>query len=881
MVRPQLALATELPCATGRFLKMDKQSRLFFAFAGAALLAGCTDSSARGVPNGGADAGGDRGAPAAAGISGRVEVGDGGAPAASAGISGKVEVGEGGAPGIGGSAGGALSGGTGGEAGGRANSGGPGAGMGSSGTVETGGGGGGAGVPLDPCAGIMCKWGTTCAAGECVLPACSGNLGLPAPTPPAAGKGPVSAVVADLDGDGQLDLAVANRDSNDVSVLIGRGDGRFAAPVSYATGLAPRSIVAADLNGDGKLDLVTANAASGDLSVFVGQGAGQFGTPTSYETPPGALSVAVGDLNGDGKPDLAIATLDAGNSRVSTLINRGDGSFFKATRYLVTGTLSSLAMADLDGDGKMDLAVSRSDSQSYLQKNTVSVLFNAGDGSFTSPREFDSGSVSHFVLVADLNDDGRPDLALANYEGSEQGAPPNVSVLLNLGGQNFSVPVSYDVGPHPQAIVARDLNNDGKLDLAIAHAGSDHITTLLNLGRGVFQAASSIAIYSWVELDFTLGAGDFNGDGSVDLVTTDSRDIAIWLNRGAAFDMPTSYSGGWHYFYSTSANAVAAGDLNGDDKPDIAVGGGDGDIGLLFNRGDGTFAAATKFSAGQTPQAIAIGDLNGDGKPDLATADHNSSDVSVLLNAGRGTFATTLHYPAGEGAKSLAMSDLDGDGKFDLVVGHYSTGIVSVLINRGHDFAPFTNYTAGKGSNSVALGDLNGDGKPDLAVTSQESNDVGVLINQGDGMFSAGVSYAVGLSPEALVLADVDTNGTLDVLVVNRGSDSASVLLNSGAGVLLPAVEYRTGKWPFAITMGDLNGDHKPDLIVANLYSADLSVLLNTGDGTFSASARYAPGFDYRALAVSDFNGDGRPDIAVADGDNVDVLWNRCLRESK
>jgi hypothetical protein len=182
---------------------------------------------------------------------------------------------------------------------------------------------------------------------------------------------PVSVAIGDLNGDGKPDLATANPDPNAVSVLVNRGDGSFQAKLDYETGNRPRSVAIGDLNGDDKPDLATANFDSGNgktVSVLLNRGDGSFQAKLDYATGLGPASVAIGDLNGDGKPDLATGNPD--EYAVSVLVNRGDGGFQAKLDYATGRGPASVAIGDLNGDDKPDLATANSDDE------TVSVLLN-------------------------------------------------------------------------------------------------------------------------------------------------------------------------------------------------------------------------------------------------------------------------------------------------------------------------------------------------------------------------------------------------------------------------------------------------------------------------------------------------------------------------
>ena len=226
----------------------------------------------------------------------------------------------------------------------------------------------------------------------------------------------------------------------------------FAGPRFYGAGSFTRSVAIGDLNGDGKLDLA---AAAGDdvfpnVSVLLNRGDGSFRPYRDYEAGKYATSVAVGDLNGDGKLDLATGNGDT----VSVFLNRGDGSF-RAKRDYGTGGGTSIAVGDLNGDGKLDLATTG--------LNIVSVLINRGDGSFQAKVDYATGRAPTSVAIGDLDGDDRPDLATANYN------PSTVSVLANRGDGSFRPKVDYGTGSGPLSVAIGDLNGDGKPDLASAN----------------------------------------------------------------------------------------------------------------------------------------------------------------------------------------------------------------------------------------------------------------------------------------------------------------------------------------------------------------------------------------------------------------------------
>ena len=299
----------------------------------------------------------------------------------------------------------------------------------------------------------------------------------------ATGSQPVDVVAADFNGDGKLDLATANLSDDSVGVLLGQGDGTFASPSSWPTGQWPGSLRAVDLNGDGHPDLAVANADSNDVSILLGNGDGTFAPQTRYPVGGYPLDLAVGDFNGDGRPDLATANEDSDD--VSILSSNADGSYGPEVRLdLGTGQAPppislaapdltplplSLVAADLDGDGKQDLAVSYLHESSPVYQDLLGVLLGNGDGTF-QPLRTTPAVVNPFGLLrtADVNGDGIPDLVDASPGGA---ATQDLAVLLGLGDGTFGEPQRYNVGCGPYYLASGDFNSDGQTDLVASTIG--------------------------------------------------------------------------------------------------------------------------------------------------------------------------------------------------------------------------------------------------------------------------------------------------------------------------------------------------------------------------------------------------------------------------
>jgi hypothetical protein len=630
-----------------------------------------------------------------------------------------------------------------------------------------------------------------------------------------------------------LQSADCNGNGFDDSMDIAAQDFGFVSERPVASGNSP---ILVDLNGDGNIDLATSQSGGG-VQILLGNGTGTFRDAVNYTVPVQVASsdppvLVAADLDGDGKPDLAMANGCRGcgvRGQVSLLLNRGDGTFADAVSYPTGNNPQLLIAADLNADGKLDL-VSGGGGSNNLGSNDIVVLLNNGDGKFRDALPIADGSGMWFLIAADLNNDGKPDLAAAD----EYSDPMLVKVLLNRGDGVFIDTESYPAGVHfRHSLIAADLNGDAYPEIVTSSGDFGQVSILDNQGDGTFGVRALDAI-------------------------------------------------GWN-----PRNLIAP-DLNSDGKPDLAWHDEDLITGVIrlsvrINQGDGTFKDGIRYYTRGSKFLIAA-DLSGDGRPDLATANGGSGDVSILLNQGDGTFQDAEYYPVGGNPCLLIAADLNGDGKLDLAIADYG-GALWVRLNQGDGvFRDSLSYPVGSGwshPGAVAV-DLNEDGRPDF-VTTWSSN-VSILLNHGNGTLHDAVDYAVGAGAGSLIAADLDNDGTPDVATANygcfscnpRAPASISVLLNRGDGTLLESVNHSVGYGAADLIVTDLNADGKADLMTSTgcidcnpPVPAGVTVLLNKGDGNFQNPGDYSvsmgPGsvIAYHSLIAADFNDDGLPDLAM------------------
>lgn len=335
----------------------------------------------------------------------------------------------------------------------------------------------------------------------------------------------------------------------------------------------------------------------------------------------------------------------------------------------------SVIVSDINGDGAPDIVVTNTAA------DNATVLLNGGTGTFLlQPNVPSFGGLSPYsVTAADLNNDGRQDLAVANYEAD------SIGLLLNQGNNKFNAQVRYSMptGSSPRSISAADVNNDGRPDLVVANSGSDEIAVFLNNGNGIFANRVSYAL-SVGAAPYSVALGDVNGDGKVDIVVANSgaHNAAVLLNTGnGAFASSVPYSTG----ANSSPRSVALADVNNDGQLDIVVANTLAEnVAVLLNLGTGAFAAATTYStgAGSAPSAVVVGDMNNDGKVDIVVANYGADTVGVLFQSVGGLFAKLASFTTGSGSSpsSVAVADVNVDGQLDIVVANYGADNVGVLL---------------------------------------------------------------------------------------------------------------------------------------------------------------------------------------------------------
>ncbi len=523
-----------------------------------------------------------------------------------------------------------------------------------------------------------------------------------------------------------------------------------------------------------------------------------FGSAVAYSSGGSAHSIIVADVNGDGKLDLLLATYTG----AGVLLGNGDGTFQTVRSYSSSAyDASSLAVGDLNGDGTPDLVVAYQQLSETTQEGAVVVFLGNGAGYFQATRSYDSGGIhAAGVALADVNGDGKLDIVVTNVcpFNNGCGTEGTLSVLLGNGDGTFQAAETYGTGGlFPTSVVVADVNGDGKPDLVVGDVASfsnsqGSVAVLLGNGNGTFQTAR------------TYGSGGSN-----------------------------TY---------ISAASIAVADVNGDGKADVVVSSeciddvcDQGAVGVLLGDGDGTFQTVQTYgSGGYGASGVAVADVNGDGKLDLLVANdcatgslcklgfqaNSDGAIGVLLGDGDGIFQTAQTYDSGGwGSSGVAVGNLNGDGKLDLLAANAcgttcvgGTGVVGVLLS--NDDRPTTITTLSTSADPMMPNQTvtytatvqSTSGKPIAGTVAFEDSWIPVdTVSLSAGQATYNTSYArTGLHPITAVYSGdpnnaVSTSNTLVESITSMQTKTTTTLATSGSPSFIgqPVTLVATVTWNY------------------------------------------------------------------------------------
>ncbi|MBD2005175.1 MULTISPECIES: DUF4347 domain-containing protein [Cyanophyceae] len=690
------------------------------------------------------------------------------------------------------------------------------------------------------------------------------NFVLPVSFAPATNFGvgtePSSLVVGDFNGDKILDLVTANLESDNVSVLLGKGDGTFNSASNISVGSGPYSVAIGDINGDKILDLATANYNSYTSSILLGKGDGTFNSPSNVSHQQFPYSVGIGDFNGDGKGDLVTAK-NSDYNNISVSLSNGDGTFKSANNTSIGNGPRFVAIGDINGDGKADLAI-----PNYFSKD-VSVLLSNGDGTFKSSSQLSVGSSFFSVAIGDINGDGKADLATANFQSSN-----NVSVFLGKGDGTFNTASNLSAGSYPYSVAIGDIDGDGKADLVTADAYSDTASVLLGNGDGTFNSASNFRVGS---LPQYVAIGDFNGDGKLDLATANyrSNNVSVLLqvepNQAPSVTLPgaaVAYTENAAATIIDSTATVADTDSANFQGGTLTVrytaGGSSSDRLSIANIGSIAISGTTVSHAGTAIGTIASNGSNGSNLVINLNASATPTVTQELLRSI--AYSSTSENPTASRTVQFVLTDGDG--------GTSTAATKTITVTPVNDAPNFTagaaqNVMANSGAQTVTRWATNFNPGTEESTQTLDSYIVNVVNNAG--IFAAAPTIDINGNLTFTPVANIATSTTATIEVrakdnggtANGGVDTSvaktfNITVNPQPKISISDVTITEGNTGIAFAEFQVSlSNASTETVSVNYATANNTAIAGSDYTAINDTLTFAPGVTTQTFRVA-VNGD-------------------------
>jgi len=642
-------------------------------------------------------------------------------------------------------------------------------------------------------------------------------------------KAYLSIAVGDIDNDGDPDFVGCDLQDS-IGIMENVGGSNFDYKKSLSVGGLPVFVTMADVNNDSKIDILNANGLGGSISIVFNLGEYVFSTDTTYPAFK-AWDICPVDFNADGYLDLVVGSNNT-DANIYLFSNNSDGIFTPIDGLSVGGAQVSIASADLDNDGDMDLATCDNSS------NYVKVFWNE-----EIPITIDSISPTQNELNVAV--DENITIEFGDDINTSTLNDTTIVVHAQMTGLHTGS-ISYDAPSHT---VTFDPDNDFAVGEVVTVIVTDKVystqggpleqsyvwqfTTEVHDGYANFSQQTTISMPQ-VATHYGITAAELNNDNLLDLVVPIVLDsVTVLLNNGnRQFDI-TSYDLGLDY-----PNDAKASDLDKDGYMDIfACMQNTAELEIIMNEGDGTFGGFIEYPTypGGDPYYVASDDFNGDGHIDIAVTNHHSDEhLVVYFNDGDGTFDDSSYVDNGTSSPfTIVPADLDNDFDLDLIIANDGAHVVHFECNDGTGTFEFLlNQPVGKRPHCACVADFNGDGLNDVAVANTgdvtlEDSTVTVLRNNGDSTFSQMSNFYVGQRIEFVYPADLDNDGDLDLAVMDNDSDSIFIVKNNGGWNFSKYASYPTDNRNNRLLAADLDNDGDMDLAAAGFLSDNVNIYYN------------------------------------------------------
>ncbi|MES2382128.1 MAG: FG-GAP-like repeat-containing protein [Bacteroidota bacterium] len=737
---------------------------------------------------------------------------------------------------------------------------------------------------------------------------------------------PLSMATGDLDNDGKTDM-VSCGNNNSVSIYrnfysIGNINvSAFPSRTDINLTNTSNFVKVADMDGDGKLDvMVFTNSGLSILkNTTTATGNITFATVIDITTPAALYSGCIADLDNDGKPEIIATT----STNIMYVFKNAtaQGNIIQSSFTRADITVSSggyfCTPADFDNDGKMDIALTFGSSAFNILRNTGAVI---GSSLFTTI-SLSNGTSSYFIAANDFDNDGKTDIAIANYSSSFITVYRNNYTSGNLTAGSFTSQAAPITNSGSYGLVAMDIDGDNKIDL-VNSSQSGYLSVLRNVSTSTIAFNSAYTVSSTTGTLVGTEVGDFNNDGKIDIAATGygNNNVYIWQNTTPTFSVgsvgTSSFCSGSSVTipYTAPSGLFSLGNVFTAQLSDSSGSfASPANLGSVISTSSGTINGTlpnSLFSSSNyririvssNPSSISTNYtlINVIACPNITSFSPLAAGVGTTVTINGNNFSTTaanniVYFGSVKATVTSASSSqlqvtVPGgaiNNQISLTVGNFTT--LSALL-----FTPtFTGngtittaslatradiITGLNGVRGATLADFDNDGKPDMYVANSGANNINVYRNLASpgpittSSFTSAITLAATNQPWFQAVADFDNDGKLDIATVNLSSNTVSVFRNTTTAVgtitFATKIDFTlpASASPYGIATGDIDGDGLIDMAVANLNTNSVSLFKNN---SVSNSINFASAVNFTTLTqpssiiVAEIDGDGKPDIAV------------------